>query len=404
MATHAHSTTAPSPQRALLRALAGSLPMPAPAFDLFPRSGEKPLLKSEDTPARTGVVPPHGTLATVETGFHESTAQPWPGMISVQSDPKADVPNDGGCCDIETPSGRHGRACHDIMTHDADRGHMPTDDVPHDAARGPIAPIAGPLPSLGGRTHTCTVNRADIGTPSAAEAVALKSEALSAEPGTSAQARALHARRELHQALDFGFALLDAFDLPPLALDVIDDAIAHLDALDAPREDLEDDGSSEHSLGSPENHPGRWHIDMACRYHASSRHHPLGDQTHWGTGAGGDVEDDGDDREPEAGYDLPEGDDERCASGDVDQEYSCGWTAKVDQVHLGHAQDEQEEAALERHGRGFVRSGPEDAEDDELGDEHAPEIMEWMFGLKRNAEADRQSFTAWLAAAEVSHV
>ena len=46
-------------------------------------------------------------------------------------------------------------------------------------------------------------------------------------------------RRELHQALDYGFALLDALDLPPLALDVIDDAIATLDALEAPDEDLE---------------------------------------------------------------------------------------------------------------------------------------------------------------------
>ena len=57
-----------------------------------------------------------------------------------------------------------------------------------------------------------------------------------------AQARALHACRELHQALEYGFALLDALDLPPLALDVIDDAIAHLDAMDAPTEDLEDEG------------------------------------------------------------------------------------------------------------------------------------------------------------------
>ena len=48
-------------------------------------------------------------------------------------------------------------------------------------------------------------------------------------------------RRELHQALDHGFALLDALDIPPLALDVIDDAIATLKALEAPDEDREDD-------------------------------------------------------------------------------------------------------------------------------------------------------------------
>ncbi len=52
-------------------------------------------------------------------------------------------------------------------------------------------------------------------------------------------------RRELHQALDYGFALLDALDLPPLALDVIDGAIATMDALDAPDEDREDDDPAE---------------------------------------------------------------------------------------------------------------------------------------------------------------
>ena len=52
-------------------------------------------------------------------------------------------------------------------------------------------------------------------------------------------ARTLHSRRALAHAFDHGFALLDALDLPPLALDVIDDAIAHLDALDAPDEDRE---------------------------------------------------------------------------------------------------------------------------------------------------------------------
>ena len=152
----------------------------------------------------------------------------------------------------------------------------------------------------------------------------------------AAEARTFHGRRRLTEALEYGFALLDALDLPPLALDVIDDAIAALDALDAPGEDLEpslgwtesgprffcdyqdcelDSADYEHSLGAPENHPGRWQIDMACRYHVGSRHHPLGDQTHWSAGRAGDVEDDGDDREPEAGYDQPEGDDERDDDG-----------------------------------------------------------------------------------------
>ena len=76
---------------------------------------------------------------------------------------------------------------------------------------------------------------------------ALASTALTAllEPADAAEARALHARRRLGEALEYGFALLDALDLPPLALDVIDDAIAALDALEAAGEDLEDDDPAE---------------------------------------------------------------------------------------------------------------------------------------------------------------
>ena len=110
--------------------------------------------------------------------------------------------------------------------------------------------------------------------------------------------------------------------------------IAHLDALDAPAEDLEETGDAEpwlgwtahiyqatlnigissdveldtadhdHSLGAPENHPARWHIDMSGHYHVGRRCHPLGSQVTWGAGSPDDVEDDGDDRESEAGYDL----------------------------------------------------------------------------------------------------
>ena len=58
-------------------------------------------------------------------------------------------------------------------------------------------------------------------------------------PAEAAEARALHTRRRLGEALEYGFALLDALDLPPLALDVIDDAIAALDAFEAPDEDRE---------------------------------------------------------------------------------------------------------------------------------------------------------------------
>lgn len=68
---------------------------------------------------------------------------------------------------------------------------------------------------------------------------------MSFEPPSAAEARAIHMRRRLGEALEYGFALLDAFDLPPLALDVIDDAIAALDALEADDEDREDDDPAE---------------------------------------------------------------------------------------------------------------------------------------------------------------
>ena len=73
-------------------------------------------------------------------------------------------------------------------------------------------------------------------------------ETCSTCPGLS-EARALHLRRELHQALDFGFALLDALDLSPRGLDIIDGAIARLDAMDAPDEEMEEGGDAEPSLG-----------------------------------------------------------------------------------------------------------------------------------------------------------
>ena len=149
-------------------------------------------------------------------------------------------------------------------------------------------------------------------------------------------ARAVHLRRELHQALDYGFALLDALDLPPMALDVIDDAICTLDALDASDEDREDGGDTEASLG--------WTAAGAC-----------------------------------SGYDFDDREHDT-----ADAELSCGWTAKVDQVHLGQPQDDHETTALERFGKGFFRSGPDDAEDghdaervDEDGSEDEP--YGWRF-------------------------
>ncbi len=107
----------------------------------------------------------------------------------------------------------------------------------------------------------------------------------------------------MHQALDYGFALLDALDLPPLALDVIDDAIATLDALDASDEDreddevAEDDGTAEPSLASPERHPevSRWQWSTPGLYVDRG---PESSQLRWAEGAQHDgevVNEDGDD-------------------------------------------------------------------------------------------------------------
>jgi len=153
-------------------------------------------------------------------------------------------------------------------------------------------------------------------------------------------AQALHARRALEGALDHGTALLAALGLPMLVEpgfvpldpatigDAVDTAIATLDALDAPGVDLEpslgwidgkpslsdshDDREAEDDdepmLGAPERHPAwdPW----------SSGRNSTGRQTHWSDGRNGSAND----GEAEAGYDLPEGDDERCGSSDVDLE------------------------------------------------------------------------------------
>ena len=108
-------------------------------------------------------------------------------------------------------------------------------------------------------------------------------------------ARVLHLRRELHQALDHGFALLDALDLSPLALDVIDDAITALDALDGDTDREDDDrehdtADAEPSLASPERHPnvpylGHW----SARYVSRDRQDT---QARWADGSRQDTEGD----------------------------------------------------------------------------------------------------------------
>jgi len=155
-----------------------------------------------------------------------------------------------------------------------------------------------------------------------AETVALL-DAIPPEPLSPAQdaAQALHMRRALEGALDHGTALLAALGLPrlvehgfvpldPAAIgDSLDTAIATLDALDAPDEDLEDGHDAEHDL--------------------------------------------------------------------ADAEHDLGWTACMSQVNLGRNTEDGDATALERHGRGFLRSGPDDAEDDDPAggqqrDEDAP--------------------------------
>ncbi len=64
-----------------------------------------------------------------------------------------------------------------------------------------------------------------------------------------------------------------------------------------------------------------------------------------------------------AGSDLEDGHD---AEHDLaDAEHDLGWPAYVSQVNLGRNTDDGDVTALERHGRGFLRSGPDDSEDDD---------------------------------------
>jgi hypothetical protein len=138
-----------------------------------------------------------------------------------------------------------------------------------------------------------------------------------AEEADAAAARALHMRLALEGALDHGTALLAALGLPRLAApgfvpldpaaigDALDTAIATLDAMDAPDEDLEDGHDAEHDL--------------------------------------------------------------------ADAEHDLGWPACMSQAKLGRNTDDGDATALERHGRGFLRSGPEDAEDDDPAGAQQPD-------------------------------
>ncbi len=197
----------------------------------------------------------------------------------------------------------------------------------------------------------------------------------------AATAQALHMRRALEGALDHGTALLAALGLPslvepgfvpldPAAIgDALDTAIATLDALDAPGADREDDGTAEPSLGWIDGKPtlSDSHDDREAedddepmlgapeRYAQSGPWGPQrdssGSQIDWADGSA---------RHDEAEAVNEDG-------GDIldEGEETLGWSANVGQLALGQTTADADATALERHGRGFLRSGPEDAEDDD---------------------------------------
>ncbi len=208
--------------------------------------------------------------------------------------------------------------------------------------------------------------------------------------GDAAQAR--HMRRALEGALDHGTAMLAALGLPrlmepgfvpldPAAIgDALDTAIGTLDALDVAGVDLEDDGTAEPSLGwidgkptLSDSHDDREAEDDAEPMLGAPERHPscyqfalcdtTSSQEHWADGSA---------RHDEAEVVNEDG-------GDIldEGEETLGWAANVGQLALGQTTADGDATALERHGKGFVRSGPEDAEDDDPAggqqrDEDAP--------------------------------
>ncbi len=201
-------------------------------------------------------------------------------------------------------------------------------------------------------------------------------------------AQAIHVRRALEGALDHGTALLAALGLPRLMEpgfvpldataigDAVDTAIATLDAMDAAGVDLEDDGTAEPSLGwidgmptlsdshddreaedddepilgAPERHPSCYQFAL-CDATSSQEHWADGSARHDEAEAvnedGGDILDEG--------------------------EETLGWAANVGQLALGQTTADGDITALERHGRGFLRSGPEDTEDDDPAGAQQPD-------------------------------
>jgi len=191
-------------------------------------------------------------------------------------------------------------------------------------------------------------------------------------------ARARHMRRALEGALDHGAALLAALGLPRLAGpgfvpldpaaigDALDTAIA---TLDAPGTDLEDEGEAEPWLGWIDGKPvlSDSHDDREAEdddepmLGAPERHPQSGP---WGPqrdSSGSQIDwADGSTRHDEAEAVNEDG-------GDIldEGEETLGWAANVGQLALGQTTADGDATALERHGRGFLRSGPDDAEDDD---------------------------------------
>ena len=87
--------------------------------------------------------------------------------------------------------------------------------------------------------------------------------------------------------------------------------------------------------------------------------------------------------------DGPIDEDELDGAGDVDCEASIGWpadfTAKLNPEMTYHAGADCE-------------GDHSDFEDDELGDEHAPAPVDWVFGPKRARAVEAEAWAAQMAA------
>ncbi len=181
--------------------------------------------------------------------------------------------------------------------------------------------------------------------------------ARTSEQATTAQAR--HMRQALEGAIAHGIALLDALDAAGVDLEDEGEAEPLLGWIDGKptlsdsHDDREAEDDDEPILGAPERHPSCYQF-ASCDATSS--------QEHWADGS--------------ARYDEAEAVNED--GGDIldEGEETLGWAANVGQLALGQTTADGDVTALERHGRGFLRSGPEDAEDDDpsggqQGDEDA---------------------------------